>query len=134
MALTTRTNKGNKLSITEMDDNLAYLVKTLSGSSQITGSMQAENCIASGSTQWVAGAYNTKGDNSSPFIVGRGTADNARLDAFKVTQSGSILVRNTQSAAPSWTGTDGEIIPVTIAGTPYLYMSMGGAWTSRSFA
>ena len=89
--------------------------------------------IASGSYQHVQGRYNTHGDVTSLMIVGNGTADNARRDAFKVRMSGSIVLPTTQSTAPSWTGTDGEIVPATIGGQYFLYMWMNGAWRSGSF-
>ena len=93
--------------------------------------------VASGSYQFVVGQKNTDGDNTSLFIVGGGLQD-VRLDAFKVTHSSSILIPQTQSATPSWTGSDGEIIPVTISAMSgnsyYLYMWMDGAWRSSSFA
>jgi len=89
--------------------------------------------IASGSYQFVVGQNNTEGDDTSLFIVGGGLEE-VRKDAFKVTHSSSILIPQTQSAAPSWTGVDGEIIPVTDSGIHYLYMWMNGAWRSSSFA
>ena len=89
--------------------------------------------IASGSYQHVQGRYNTHGDVTSLMIVGNGTADNARRDAFKVRMSGSIVLPTTQSTAPSWTGTDGEIVPATVGGQYFLYMWMNGAWRSGSF-
>jgi len=48
--------------------------------------------------------------------------------------SGSIVLPTTQSTAPSWTGTDGEIVPATVSGKYLLYMWMNGAWRSGSFA
>jgi hypothetical protein len=89
--------------------------------------------IASGSFQHVQGQYNKHGDTTSLMIVGNGTADNARRDAFKVRMSGSIVLPTTQSSAPSWTGTDGEIVPATVGGQYFLYMWMNGAWRSGSF-
>jgi hypothetical protein len=47
--------------------------------------------------------------------------------------SGSIILKSTASAAPSWTGTDGEIVPATVGGQYFLYMWMNGAWRSGSF-
>ncbi len=67
------------------------------------------------------------------MIVGNGTTTNARKDAFKVRMSGSIVLPTTQSIAPTWTGTDGEIIPATVGGKYLLYMWMSGAWRSGSF-
>ena len=91
------------------------------------------NTIASGSYQHVQGQFNTHGDSTSLMIVGNGTTNNARRDAFKVRMSGSIVLPTTQSAAPSWTGTDGEIVPATVGGQYFLYMWMNGAWRSGSF-
>jgi len=67
------------------------------------------------------------------MIVGNGTSTFARKDAFKVRMSGSIVLPTTQSATPSWTGTDGEIVPATVGGEYFLYMWMNGAWRSGSF-
>ena len=47
--------------------------------------------------------------------------------------SGSIVLPTTASAAPTWTGTDGEIVPATVGGAFFLYMWMSGAWRSGSF-
>jgi hypothetical protein len=90
--------------------------------------------IASGSYQHVQGQYNRHNDSTSLLIVGNGTSDGARRDAFKVRMSGSIILPTTQSAAPSWTGTDGEIVPATVGGVHRLYMWMAGAWRSSSFS
>jgi hypothetical protein len=89
--------------------------------------------IASGSYQHVQGQFNTHGDSTSLMIVGNGTTNNARRDAFKVRMSGSIVLPTTQSSAPSWTGTDGEIVPATVGGQYFLYMWMNGTWRSGSF-
>ena len=96
-----------------------------------------EALISSGSgavsSQFVIGKNNTQGDNTSLFIVGNGLTTGARKDAFKVRESGSIILPTTQSTSPSWTGTDGEIVPATVAGKYLLYMWMSGAWRSGSF-
>jgi len=89
--------------------------------------------IASGSYQHVEGRFNTQGDSTSLMIVGNGTSNASRSDAFKVKMSGSIVLPTTQSIAPSWTGTDGEIVPATVSGNYFLYMWMSGAWRSGSF-
>ena len=89
--------------------------------------------IASGSHQLVCGGYNTKGDDNSLFIVGRGSRDNTRIDAFKVTHSGSIIVPPS-SAEPNWVGKDGEIATFMDSGTATLYMWMDGAWRSSAFS
>jgi hypothetical protein len=90
--------------------------------------------IASGSYQHVQGRFNTQGDNTSLLIVGNGTADGARSDAFKVRMSGSIVLPTTQSAAPSWTGTDGEMVFATVTGNHFFYVWMAGAWRSGSLS
>lgn len=89
--------------------------------------------IAKGDFQHVGGLYNTE-DSSSLFIIGNGDTDNARKDAFKVRMSGSIVLPTTQSAAPSWTGTDGEMVFATVTGDHYFYVWMSGAWRSGSLA
>ena len=99
---------------------------------------EGRDTIASGSYQTVVGQNNTHGDTTSLFIVGGGIQD-TRKDAFKVTHSSSIAIPQTQSAAPSWTGVDGEIVPVTTTDGDtdskyFLYMWMNGAWRSSSFA
>jgi len=90
---------------------------------------------SSADNQLVVGKQNIEGDNTSLFIVGNGgdTKDVAK-DAFKVKSSGSIQIPTTQSATPSWSGSDGELIPATVGGNHYLYMWMGSSWRSSSFA
>ena len=92
--------------------------------------------IASGSYQHVSGKYNTHGDDTSLFIVGNGTNDNRsihRSDAFKVRQSGSIVLPVTSSATPGWTGTNGEIIfGDDGVGNYVIWAYLGGAWRSGS--
>jgi hypothetical protein len=87
---------------------------------------------ASGDYQTVVGQYNTNNDTTSYFIVGGGTSGN-RKDAFKVTDRPSIVVA-TQSAAPGWTGTEGEIVPVKSGGNCYIYVYIDGAWKSASLS
>ena len=48
--------------------------------------------------------------------------------------SGSLKLSATTSYAPNWSASNGTIVPATIGGISYLYMNMGGVWTSRSFA
>jgi hypothetical protein len=91
---------------------------------------EGNSTIASGSYQNVIGQYNTQGDSTSLLIVGNGD-DITRRDAFKVRMSGSIVLPTTQSAAPSWTGTNGEMIFATISGSHYQYVWMGGSWKSN---
>ena len=89
--------------------------------------------ISSASFQTTVGQYNTQGDNKSLFIVGNGTSGGARKDALKVTMSGSIILPNTQSVKPVWSGSNGEMVPATVGGQYFLYMWMNGAWRSGSF-
>lgn len=94
---------------------------------------EGQGTIASGSYQHVSGKYNEQGDTTSLFIVGNGGSDGGRIDAFKVTHSSSIVV-NQLKAAPTWTGSAGEMVPVNIAGSYYLYMWVGAAgWKRASF-
>jgi len=106
--------------------------------SGITSFAFGSNLISSGSgaasSQFVIGRNNTPGDITSLFIIGGGVTTGARKDVFKVRPSGSIVLPTTQSVAPTWTGTDGEIIPATVGGVHQLYMWMAGAWRSSSFA
>jgi hypothetical protein len=95
---------------------------------------EGESTIASGSYQHVGGQYNTHGDDTSLFIIGNGTSIFARKNAFKVRMSGSIVLPTTQSAAPSWTGTDGEMVFATVTGNHRFYVWMAGAWRSGSLA
>jgi hypothetical protein len=91
------------------------------------------NTKALGDYQTVVGEYNTNGDTTSHFIVGGGTSTGSLKDAFKVTHSSSIVVA-TQTAAPSWTGTEGEMVPFVSGSVYRLYAWLGGAWRSSSFA
>jgi hypothetical protein len=89
--------------------------------------------ISSGSYQTTVGQYNAHNDNTSYFIVGGGTDDSTRKDAFKVTNSSSIIVA-TQSAAPGYTGKEGEMVPVKNGASYFIYVYIGGAWKSASLA
>jgi hypothetical protein len=90
--------------------------------------------VASGSYQHVQGQFNRQGDTTSLMIVGNGTSDVARSDAFRVRMSGSIVLPTTRSAAPSWTGTDGEMVFATVTGNHRFYVWMAGAWRSGSLS
>ena len=92
------------------------------------------NTVASASYQTVVGQYNNQGNITNPFIVGIGSgAGGARDDGFKVTMSGSIILKK-YGSAPTWTGVDGEIVFYQNAGTIRLYAWDGSAWKSSSFA
>ena len=88
--------------------------------------------IASGSGQTVVGLFNTHNETTSPFIVGGGDSNSVRKDAFKVTQNASIVVPP-QNSIPSWTGTEGEMVPVIAGGQYWLFMYIGGQWRSSQF-
>jgi len=90
--------------------------------------------IAAADYQHVAGRYNTPSSNPDDlFIIGNGVDNDNRQNALIVKMSGSITLPTTQSTSPSWTGTDGEIVPATVGGQHFLYMWMSGAWRSGSF-
>jgi hypothetical protein len=80
------------------------------------------------------GIYNTQGDATSLMIVGNGSGDLTRTDAFKVSNNNSIIIPQTQSAAPAWTGTDGEMVFATVTGNHRFYVWMSGAWRSGSLS
>jgi hypothetical protein len=89
--------------------------------------------VASGAFQTTVGWYNTHGDTTSYFIVGGGSGDLTRKDAFKVTNNSTIIVA-TQSSAPGYTGKEGEMVPVKNGSNYYIYTYIGGAWRSASLA
>lgn len=75
---------------------------------------------------------NVASTEANIFTVQKLAGGNA-TNVFKINQSGSMVVATTSSAAPTWTGVDGEIIPATVSGMYLLYMWMNGAWRSGSF-
>ena len=99
-----------------------------------------------------AGRATGNGSNGSiKFAVARsgssGTTWNPYVDVLNIygntghvgisgslVMTGSVIISQTQSAIPTWSGSDGELIPATVSGTHYLYMWMNGAWRSSSFA
>jgi hypothetical protein len=93
---------------------------------------EGRSTIASASYQTVVGQYNAQNNTTDRFIVGTGTSA-TRRDGFAVTHSGSIKVL-TQSAAPAWTGREGEIVPANDSGTYRIYVYIGGAWRSASLS
>lgn len=90
------------------------------------------NTIIRGFAQTVVGDWNVGADTSSPFTVGGGISG-SRKDAFIVTDSSSIIVA-TQSAAPTWTGREGEMVPAQSGSIYFIYTYIGGAWRSASLA
>jgi len=117
----------------------------IGNSNEIVGSGSSAaiglSLVASGSGQVVVGRYNAQGDSTSPFIVGigSGSAGSERETGFKVTQSGSIVTKfRTIGSAPSWTGSQGELV-VGKSGSAtalWLYVGTGGTngWVSASFS
>lgn len=92
----------------------------------ISGFALGKALIVSGSSQTVVGAYNKQGDSTSPFIVGlgNGPATGDRADIFKVTQSGSIVMKAIQNGnvRPNWTGSNGELVITHDGNEPKLYV------------
>jgi hypothetical protein len=68
------------------------------------------------------------------MIVGNGSGNSTRIDAFKVINNKSIVIPQTQSAAPACTGTNGEMVFATVSGSHRFYVWMSGAWRSGSLA
>ncbi len=90
--------------------------------------------ISSGNYQHVSGKYNIEdGSAQTLFIIGNGTGTGARSDAFKVRQSGSIVIQ-TGSAAPTWVGVEGELKPYKSGANYFIACYIGGAWRSSSLA
>lgn len=55
--------------------------------------------VADQSYQTAIGKYNTTGNTNNLFVVGNGTADNARSDAFTVDKSGNVVAAGDLTAA-----------------------------------
>jgi len=68
-----------------------------------------------------------------PLIGGDFNAKTVTISG-SLTITSSLILSNTQSIAPSYTGVNGEIIPAKIGSQYLLYMWMDGAWRSSSFA
>lgn len=124
----------------------APIAIAIGGSNEIVGSGSSAaiglSLVASGSGQVVVGRYNAQGDSTSPFIVGIGTgsAGSARETGFKVTQSGSMVTKFNAfgGGAPTWTGSQGELVVGKGSGNAmlWLYVGTGGTngWISASFS
>ena len=80
----------------------------------------------------VVGTYNITSSNSL-LIVGNGN-QYTQSNAFEITTSGSLVIPTTQSAAPSWTGKNGEMVFATVSGSHRFYVWMAGAWKSGSLS
>lgn len=76
------------------------------------------------------GAY-IKASQASSNIALQVVGNSIITGSLRVT--GSIIIPATQSVAPTWSGSDGEIVPATVGGSYFLYMWMAGAWRSGSF-
>jgi hypothetical protein len=88
--------------------------------------------------------FNIPSSNIGAFILGNGNFPSTKSNLIYASGSqvqitgslivtGSLILSATQSTAPSYTGTDGEIVPATVGGQYFLYMWMNGAWRSGSF-
>ena len=91
--------------------------------------------IATYSYQTVVGKFNNSSTPKldAPFVVGYGTDNLNRRTIFAVTSNSSIYVP-TQSAAPGWSGEEGEIVPGTKGGSYFIYVYIGGKWRSSSLS
>jgi len=130
---------GNSLKNADNSITLGASNEIISGSNASV--LAGVGLIASGSGQVVAGRWNAQGDSTSPFIVGIGSgSDGARQTGFKVTQSGSMITKfgTFGGGAPSWTGSQGELVVGKGSGTAmlWLYLGIGGinGWVSASFS
>jgi hypothetical protein len=122
--------EGNQTHAIGIGSHAAGLSTIAMGEYSYAGGYQT---IASGSSQTVVGKLNKHGNTLSHFIVGGGINDANRIDAFQVTNNNTIVVA-TQSSAPSYTGVEGEMVPVINGGNYYIYVYIGGAWRSSSLA
>jgi len=81
----------------------------------------------------VLGIYNSP-STSSLLIVGNGDGRTSS-NAFEVTNIGSIIIPTTSSAAPSYSGSQGEMFfGDDGAGNYVIWAYLGGAWRSGSLA
>jgi hypothetical protein len=86
--------------------------------------------ISSLSTQYISASFQNLTQISSSGALYNGIGN--QIGSLTVT--GSVRVSTTQSAAPSWTGQDGELVPATVGGAYRLYMWMDGSWRYSTFS
>ena len=136
--LTLRQTKGSPLTITEMDGNFEYFT----GSYTNTGTITAQGFSGSftGSLQGTAqtASYVQTAQTASYVQTAQTASYVTNLNqnviiSGSLTITGSLILSNTQSIAPSYTGVNGEIVSAKVGSQYLLYMWMGGAWRSSSF-
>jgi len=103
-------------------------------SSQHPGTLLAGTGLTSNIDYGTVVGMNNITSSNSLLIVGSGVNAGSPKNAFEVTTSGSVAIPTTQSAAPSWTGKDGEMVFATVTGNHRFYVWMAGAWRSGSLA
>ena len=127
--LTLRQTKGSPLTITEMDGNFEYFT----GSYTNTGTITAQGFSGSftGSLQGTAQtASYVQTAQTASYVT---NLNQNVIISGSLTITGSLILSNTQSIAPSYTGVNGEIVSAKVGSQYLLYMWMGGAWRSSSF-
>lgn len=82
--------------------------------------------VADGDDQLAIGLYNII-DSTSAFIVGNGTGENARSNAFKISRSGDV------DAAGDITDGDGNTLSDVASGGTVLYTSNTGTGANNTF-
>jgi hypothetical protein len=98
--------------------------------------------IAAGAYQSTLGKYNVSDNGANTLlIIGNGTSTSVRSTAFKVKTDpgsgvGSIVIQTGSmgSINPSWTGEEGEIVPIysSFSLEYSLFVYIGGQWRSAS--
>jgi len=126
--LTLRQVKGSPLTIAEMDGNFEYFT----GSHAITGSLIVTGGITGSISNATSASYLNPLSQSVQLTGSLNISGSVTIGGI-LTVDSSIVLSTTQSSIPSWTGTDGEIIPATVGGQYFLYMWMNGSWRSGSF-
>lgn len=85
---------------------------------------------ASNIGQTVVGTFNSTPVSNEIFTVGGGSAGSPKTSFAVIGGANSSIIIPTQSAAPGWTGREGEIVPVwdSFGSVGYLYVYIGGSW------
>ena len=95
---------------------------------------QGWGTVASASYQHASGKFNiVDTSNQTLFLIGNGTGLGNESTAFKVRQSGSIVIQ-TGSAAPTWAGVEGELKPYKSGANYFIACYIGGTWRSSSLS
>ena len=143
MALTYRGQLNRPLTSVEIDANFAHFTGshsitgslTISGSSTITGSVSSTEGFTGsllGTSSWAQSASNAVNAQTASFLPVGTYNITSSWATNALTASRAILT--TQSTVPVGAGVEGELIPVNNGGAYYLYIYIGGAWRSSSFA